>query len=212
MLPITSTPIIAIRACRWQAVAVVQCSASAGDVSLYGVCKCSIMWSQHAAWIHFHFSLTFLVAFAACALSELHECSALSHFGSLRRALIRSDVSGIDTCMRSNMLQKGYIQRCVCLLQFCATLMTNIEALTGSPVNVSIASFKSGSVVASVQTDFQDNNATSAATYASVMKSGDPSSVFGTGYGSVYVDPKSVQTSQVSNPARESVHDITTLS
>ncbi len=91
----------------------------------------------------------------------------------------------------------------MCLLQFIATLVVNIETLTGSPVNVNITNFEEGSVVATIQTDFQDNNATSAATYATVMKSGDPSTVFGTSYGSVSVDPSSVQTSQVSNPARE---------
>lgn len=60
--------------------------------------------------------------------------------------------------------------------------------------------------MATIQTDFQDNNATSAATYADVMKSGDFSKVFGTSYGSVTVDPKSVQTGQVSNPARKPLH------
>lgn len=88
-------------------------------------------------------------------------------------------------------------------MQFVATLIYNIELLTGSLVNVTITSFKEGSVVATIQTDFQDNNATSAATYANVMKSGDPSLVFGTSYGAVSVDPTSVQTGQVSNPARK---------
>ena len=90
------------------------------------------------------------------------------------------------------------------LLQFIATLVTNVEALTGSPVSCNITSFKSGSVVATIQTNFLDDDPSSAATYANVMKSGDASSVFGTGYGSVSVDPNSVQTSLVSNPARKS--------
>ena len=90
------------------------------------------------------------------------------------------------------------------LLQFIATLVTNVEALTGSPVSCNITSFKSGSVVATIQTDFLDDDQSSATTYANVMKSGDVSSVFGTGYGSVSVDPNSVQTSLVSNPARKS--------
>ncbi|DBA82801.1 hypothetical protein WJX77_004938 [Trebouxia sp. C0004] len=85
--------------------------------------------------------------------------------------------------------------------QFVATLVTNIETLTGSPASCSVTSFQSGSVVATTQTDFLDNNQGSATTYANVMKSGDPSSVFGTGYGRVSVDPSSVQTSLVSNPA-----------
>ena len=38
----------------------------------------------------------------------------------------------------------------MCLLQFIATLFTNIEALTGSPVTCNITSFKSGSVVTTI--------------------------------------------------------------
>ena len=96
-------------------------------------------------------------------------------------------------------------------MQFVATLISNIEVLTGSPVNVTITSFKEGSVVATIETDFQDNNATSAATYAEVMKSGDVSQVFGTSYGAVTVDPNSVQTGQVSNPAGKPLHLATLL-
>ena len=105
---------------------------------------------------------------------------------------------------RSPCARVGACLADICLLQFIATLVTNIEALTGSPVSCNITSFESGSVVATIQTDFLDDNQGSAATYANVMKSGDPSSVFGTGYGSVSVDPNSVQTSLVSNPARKS--------
>ena len=91
-----------------------------------------------------------------------------------------------------------------CLLHFVATLVANIEALTGSPVNVTITSSKAGSVLANITTDFLDNDVTSATTLAKVMMSGVPTSVFGTGYGSVSVDPSSVKTVQVSNPARTS--------
>lgn len=93
------------------------------------------------------------------------------------------------------------------VMQFVATLATNIEALTGSPVSLTVLSSRSGSVVATVQTAFEDNNAASAATYSSVLKSGDLSSVFGTDYGSVSVDPNSVKTSQVSNPASKFTYE-----
>ena len=96
----------------------------------------------------------------------------------------------------------------MCLLQFVATLVTNIEALTGSPVVVTVTNYTAGSVVVVLKTDFEDGSAVGAKTYANTMTSGDPSAVFGTGYGSVYVDPKSVQTSQVSNPARKLPHMI----
>ena len=97
------------------------------------------------------------------------------------------------------------ISATLCWLQFVATLVANIEALTGSPVNVTIKSFKAGSVVANIETDVLDNNMGTATTLSNVLKSGDPSSVFGTGYGSVSVDPNSVKTVQVSNPARTSL-------
>jgi len=62
--------------------------------------------------------------------------------------------------------------------------LSNIEALTGSPVAVTITNYTGGSVVNTTETAFEDNDATSAAQYANVMKSGDPTLVFGTGYGS----------------------------
>lgn len=83
-------------------------------------------------------------------------------------------------------------------------MTTNIEALTGSPVNVTITNYTSGSVVVISITKLGDNTATSAAAYASVMKSGNASKVFGNSYGSVTVDPNSVATSQTTNPARKS--------
>ena len=92
----------------------------------------------------------------------------------------------------------------VCCLQFVQTMTTNIEALTGSPVAVTITNYTGGSVVVTTQTAFEDNDATSAAQYANVMKSGDPTLVFGTGYGSVTVDPNSVTTGQATNPASTS--------
>ncbi len=90
-------------------------------------------------------------------------------------------------------------------LQFVQTMTTNIEALTGSPVAVTLTNYTGGSVVVTTQTAFEDNDAASAAQYANVMKSGDPTLVFGTGYGSVTVDPSSVTTGQATNPARKSL-------
>ena len=89
----------------------------------------------------------------------------------------------------------------LCFLQFVQTMITNIEALTGSPVAVTFTNYTGGSVVVTTETAFEDNDATSAAQYASVMKSGDPTLIFGTGYGSVTVDPNSVSTGQATNPA-----------
>lgn len=80
-------------------------------------------------------------------------------------------------------------------------MLANVEALTGSPVDVTITNYTSGSVVATTMVDFLDNSQTSAATYSTVMQSGDPALVFGTSYGSVTVDPSSVVTSQVTNPS-----------
>lgn len=55
------------------------------------------------------------------------------------------------------------------------------------------------------QTAFEDDDATSAAQYAKVMKSGEPILVFGTGYGSVTLDSNSVTTGQATNPASKLV-------
>ncbi len=60
-----------------------------------------------------------------------------------------------------------------------------------------------GPVVATVQTDFQDNSATSTYATVTLMKSTDFSTVFGTSHVFVIVDPSSVQTSRISNPACE---------
>lgn len=86
-------------------------------------------------------------------------------------------------------------------MQFVTSMTNNIEALTGSPVKVTITNYTSGSVIVATQTDFLDNNQASATSFSNLLTSGDVSSVFGTEYGSVTVDPKSVTTSQVTNPA-----------
>ncbi|KAL3139124.1 hypothetical protein ABBQ32_005914 [Trebouxia sp. C0010 RCD-2024] len=88
--------------------------------------------------------------------------------------------------------------------QFVNSMTNNIEALTGSPVKVTITNYTSGSVIVTTQTDFLDNNQDSATSFSNLLTSGDVSSVFGTEYGSVTVDPKSVATSQVTNPAKTS--------
>ena len=59
-------------------------------------------------------------------------------------------------------------------LQFVQTMTTNIEALTGSPVAVTLTNYTGGSVVVTTQTAFEDNDAASAAQYANVMKEWRP--------------------------------------
>lgn len=72
-------------------------------------------------------------------------------------------------------------------------------------MKVTITNYTSGSVIVTTQTDFLDNNQDSATSFSNLLTSGDVSSVFGTEYGSVTVDPKSVATSQVTNPASKYV-------
>ena len=61
-----------------------------------------------------------------------------------------------------------------------------------------------GSVVVTTQAALENNDATSAAQFANMMKNGNVTLVFGTGYGSVTVDPNSVTTGQATNPASTS--------
>lgn len=75
-------------------------------------------------------------------------------------------------------------------------MTTNIEALTGSPVAVTITNYTGGSVVVTTETAFEDDDATSAAQYANVMKSGDPNSV---------------TTGQATNPANKSLSSFSGL-
>ena len=58
-------------------------------------------------------------------------------------------------------------------LQFISTLEANVEALTGSPVKVTIDSVTSGSVVVTETYAFLDNSVTSAANLATVLTSSD---------------------------------------
>ena len=86
-------------------------------------------------------------------------------------------------------------------LQFISTLEANVEALTGSPVKVTIDSVTSGSVVVTETYAFLDNSVTSAANLATVLTSSDSSSVFGTTFGPVTVAAGSVKTGTVTNPS-----------
>ena len=86
-------------------------------------------------------------------------------------------------------------------LQFISTLEANVEALTGSPVKVTIDSVTSGSVVVTETYAFLDNSVTSAANLATVLTSSDSSSVFGTTFGPVTVAAGSVMTGTVANPS-----------
>ena len=86
-------------------------------------------------------------------------------------------------------------------LQFISTLETNVEALTGSPVKVTIDSVSGGSAVVTETYAFLDNSATSATNLATVLTSSDSSSVFGTTFGPVTVAASSVKTGTVANPS-----------
>ena len=89
-----------------------------------------------------------------------------------------------------------------------ATVISNIETVTGSPVNCTITNYTSGSTIVTDKVEFQDGSDVGAKQYAAMMKSNNVTGIFGTGYGSVQVDPNSVSTSQESNPARKSPEHI----
>ncbi len=82
-----------------------------------------------------------------------------------------------------------------------ATLTTNIEKLSGSPVTVTVDSVISGSVMVATTVAFLRGDSSSASTYTSALKSGDAASVFGTSFGSVAVDTSSIKASTVANPS-----------
>lgn len=88
------------------------------------------------------------------------------------------------------------------MLQFITTLTNNIEALSGSPVQVTINSISAGSVKIASTVVFLNGDASSASTYKTALTSGDVTSVFGTSFGGVAVDSSSVRTATVSNPSR----------
>ncbi len=74
--------------------------------------------------------------------------------------------------------------------------------LTGSPVAVAINNYTGGSVVVTDTVAFLDNNASSAATYSSVLASSDTSSIFGTNYGSVAVSIDSITSTTAENNSK----------
>lgn len=89
------------------------------------------------------------------------------------------------------------------VLQFVTTLETNIEKLSGSPVQVSIDSISAGSVKVASTVVFLNGNSSSAAAYQTAMTSGTASSsIFGTSFGAVAVDASSVKPSTVANPSK----------
>ena len=88
-------------------------------------------------------------------------------------------------------------------LQFTTTLETNIEKLSGSPVQVNIDSISAGSVKVASTVIFLNGNSDSASAYQTAMTSGTASaSIFGTSFGSVAVDASSVKPSTVANPSK----------
>ena len=87
-------------------------------------------------------------------------------------------------------------------LQFVTTLTANIEALSGSPVTVTIDSITAGSVKVASTTLFLSGDSSSAASYTTALTSGDTASVFGTSFGTIAVDTSSITTSTASNPSK----------
>ena len=87
------------------------------------------------------------------------------------------------------------------VLQFVATLTTNIEKLSGSPVQVTVDSVTAGSVTVATTVVFLSGDSSSASAYQSALTSGDTSSVFGTSFGDIAVDASSVKTATVTNPS-----------
>lgn len=81
-------------------------------------------------------------------------------------------------------------------------MTNNIEALSGSPVQVTIDSISAGSVKVASTVVFLNGDASSASTYQTALTNGDTSSVFGTSFGGISVDTSSIKTVTVSNPSK----------
>lgn len=88
------------------------------------------------------------------------------------------------------------------MLQFVTTLTNNIEALSGSPVQVTITGISPGSVKIASTVAFLNGDASSASTYQTALTQGDTASLFGTSFGSVAVDASSIKAVTVSNPSK----------
>ena len=125
-------------------------------------------------------------------------CTPSSHFQK-----VQSGTCYLASLYAFCTMQCCSSQICVWCLQFVNTLEANVEELTGSPVKVSILSYKSGSVVVTESYAFLDNSATGASSLIGVLKSRDSSSVFGTSFGPVAVNTSSVTSGPVTNPSSE---------
>ena len=84
-------------------------------------------------------------------------------------------------------------------------MTNNIEALSGSPVQVTIDSISAGSVKVASTVVFLNGDASSASTYQTALVSGDTSKVFGSSFGDISVDTSSIKTVTVSNPSKLTV-------
>ncbi|KAL3145181.1 hypothetical protein ABBQ32_000934 [Trebouxia sp. C0010 RCD-2024] len=84
--------------------------------------------------------------------------------------------------------------------QFIATVVKNVEALSGSAVQVTIDSVTAGSVKVASTVVFLSGDSASASSYQAAITSGIATRVFGTSFGAVAVDQSSIKASTVSNP------------
>ena len=91
-------------------------------------------------------------------------------------------------------------------VQFIATVVKNVEALSGSAVQVTIDSVTAGSVKVASTVVFLSGDSASASSYQAAITSGDPTSVFGSSFGAVAVDTSSIKASTVSNPGDAHCH------
>ena len=87
-------------------------------------------------------------------------------------------------------------------VQFIATVVKNVEALSGSAVQVTIDSVTAGSVKVASTVVFLSGDSASASSYQAAITSGNATSVFGTSFGAVAVDQSSIKASTVSNPGK----------
>ena len=70
-------------------------------------------------------------------------------------------------------------------------------------MQVSIDSVAAGSVKVASTVAFLSGNSTSASTYGTALTSGNTGSIFGSGFGDVAVDIRSVTTATITNPSKE---------
>lgn len=84
-----------------------------------------------------------------------------------------------------------------------ATLTTNIEKLSGSPVTVTVDSVTSGLVTVQIATTlaFLSRDSSSASTYMSALTGGTEASNFETSFGSGAVGDSFIKASTVASPS-----------